>query len=292
MHDWTWGVLVALLLTCGRIGAAPAVLFDAALGTKPSAQGWAYLADPIFGASARELFADGSAILDTTASTSDKAGWFSNLPPFGRHPGQPSLDANRGFVVSFEARVAAEHHRNEHRAGWSVIVTAADLSAIELGFWTNQVWAQSGPDFLHAESAAIDTATAARRYDLEIHGGRYRLSADGVFLLGGELRRYDAFGPPYQIPEFLFFGDDTTSADGRSEIRRITVGDLPRVHWVRDGQAWFLEVEVETGRVVRFERTLNWVDWAEAGQVTSENGIARLPVGMGATAEYFRASLR
>jgi hypothetical protein len=287
-----WIVIAGLLAVGARGYGATAVLYDAGLGTRPSAQGWTYLADPIFGAAARESFADGAALLDTTPVVSDKAGWFSNLPPFPRHSAQPELNAERGFLVSFEMRLGTEQHNTDHRAGFSVIVIAADLSAIELGFWTNQVWAQSGPDFRHAETAELDTATVSKRYDLEIRRGSYRLSLDGAQVLIGELRRYDSFGLPYQIPEFLFFGDDTTSAAGRAEVRRITVGDLPSLVMVRDGDGWRLEAEAETGRWVRWEASGELTSWVEVGQARSEDGRARMRIEPGPGATFFRVSLR
>lgn len=285
-----WLGVATVLPVSGFAGSV--VLYDAALGTRPSAQGWAYLADPLFGASARETLADGAAVLDSMPAVSDKAGWFSHLPPLARHPTQPSLDSEQGFLVSFVARVAEETHRTEHRAGFSVIVTAANLSAIELGFWTDQVWAQSGPDFQHAESAALDTVSALRRFDLEIHGDRYRLSADGAEVLSGDLRRYDSFGLPYQIPEFLFFGDDTTSAAGRVVLTRISVGDLPELLVERDGASqWRLTMTAETGREARFEASPDLMTWTEVGRAVSGSGGAQVTVPGSGAVTFFRASL-
>ncbi|MBL9138338.1 MAG: hypothetical protein JNK85_20885 [Verrucomicrobiales bacterium] len=301
MFEWDLPVLrrlralvLCLALSAAMPGsAATVVLYDAALGTRPSAQGWTYLADPIFGAAARESFADGVALLDSRVAVSDKAGWFSNLPPFGRHPAQPSLDSERGFLISFIAQVLEETHRTEHRAGFSVIVTAANLSAIELGFWTDRVWAQSGPDFLQAESGALDAATAPIRYDLEVRGSRYRLSANGATVLSGDLRRYDSFGLPYQIPEFLFFGDDTTSAAGLAAVSRISAGDLPVLSVARDETAgWVLSTSAENGREVRFDHSEDLVTWVEVGRAVSGQGVAQVAIPTGATARFFRAVLQ
>lgn len=285
----TVGLLAA---SAPRSEAAAAVLYDASLGTLPSAQGFTYLTDPLFVAKAKQTFANAAATLDTTAVRTDKAGWFSNLPPFAKHPRQPALDAEAGFVFSFVARVGAEAHVSEDRAGFSVIATASNGAAIELGFWTGEIWAQSGPDFHHAEGAALDTTARRVRYDLEIHGGTYRLSADGTALLHGDLRNYASFGAPYTIPEFLFLGDDTTSAQAQAEVTRVSVSPLPRVTASRRDGGLTLSVEAEPGRDITFEASTDLVTWSTLGTAPAIDGIARFDVNADIPARYFRASLR
>lgn len=275
-------------------GADPAVLYEAALGNLPSGQGFLYLTDPLFGARAKQTLIDGAAQLDTSAATTDKAGWFSHLPPFGKHPGQPQLDSEAGFFLSFTVRILAENHANEHRAGFSVIATAANLDAIELGFWTDEIWAQSGPDFRHAEGTTIDTSTGRIRYDLELRSGRYRLSANGQPVLDGNLRRYDSFGLPYTVPEFLFLGDDTTSAQARAELTRVAVGPLPRLSVARRGNGLSLSVEVEAGRRVEFQSRTGSSDWETLGSTvaTEARAVLDVPLEPTGTVRIFRAALR
>lgn len=67
----------------------------------------------------------------------------------------------------------------------------------------------------------FDTSTNAVDYELCISGGEYRLGTAGTMLLTGPLRDYSAFGQPYDWPEFLFLGDDTSSAGARVAITRI-----------------------------------------------------------------------
>src|SRR5262249_25272327 len=99
---------------------------------------------------------------------------------------------------------------------------------VELGFWSNQVWAQNdSPLFTHGEGASFDTTKALTDYALTVLGGSYSLSADGQPLLGGPVRDYSAFGLPYTLKIFLFFGDDTSSAWARVEIARVTLGAVP-----------------------------------------------------------------
>lgn len=283
---------LGLALAMTSPAGAQVVLYDAAAGTLPSAQGWVYLMDPLFAAQARPAVGGGAAFLDSTPEVSDKAGWFSNLPPFGRHPAQPSLHATPGFLVSFIARVREETHRSPDRAGFSVIVTTADLSAVELGFWTGEIWAQSGADFRRAESGLFDTTARRTRFDLEIRDGTYRLSADSQLVVEGPLRWYASFGAPYNIPEFLFFGDDTTSAAARIELVRVVAGSLPaiRVSRARDGLE--LATPVETGRLVVFEGSDDLRAWTEVGQSTGVEGVARWTMASDEGWRFFRAKLR
>lgn len=290
-------VTLGLALLAGIVPAtapAAAVLYDATTGTLPSNQGWTYLADPLFSAQARQRFADGAAVLDSTPATTDKAGWFSNLAPFPKHPRQPALDRRAGFILGFIVRLPAESHNRPERAGFSVIATAADLSGIELGFWTDQVWAQSGPDFLHAETASINAADGRVQYDLVIHADRYQLLAAGQPVLEGPLRRYDSFGTPYNIPEFLFLGDDTTSAGARVELTRVTVSDLPRVQITREAAQLTLTVAADAGRTIAFEASTDLAAWTGLGTAVSTNGAAALgvPLSSETPPRFFRAALR
>ena len=41
-------------------------------------------------------------------------------------------------------KLLSETHSTNDRAGLSLIVLSSDLRGIELGFWTNEIWAQSG----------------------------------------------------------------------------------------------------------------------------------------------------
>jgi hypothetical protein len=90
------------------------------------------------------------------------------------------------------------------------------------------VWAQEGGSdalFTQAEGARYNTAALAR-YELAIHGDTYELRAEGVPLLGGPVRDYSAFAGtpnPYTTPNFLFLGDDTSSAAARVRLGMVTI---------------------------------------------------------------------
>ncbi|MCA9242498.1 MAG: hypothetical protein KDA32_00980 [Phycisphaerales bacterium] len=240
------------VLMAGSASAAP--LFDASLGTTPSAQGWPLLRDPILGHSVSETLGAGFTALDSRNPISDKGGYFSEDPFFGvlRHPAFPAtLDRVAGFTVRVDLRIVGENHppRDDNgdglddRAGFSLIVVTDDLSAIEIGFWDDQVWAYeddafvAGDFFTHAESALLDTTAQLRSYALTILGDRYTLRVDGATRLSGPLRDYSSFtGSPnvYAIANFAFFGDDTSSAEGAVELAYYDITDDAPPHCPAD----------------------------------------------------------
>lgn len=215
IHRAALTAAAALLLTTAT-HAQVTTLYDGSLGTSPGAQGWTEFVPP----PATQTVSGGKTTLNTTASNLLQAGY--SRTPF-------TLDRSAGYSVRFDVRLLSESHANNNRAGFDVIVLSSDLQGIELGFWTNEVWAQSGPTFTHAEGAAFDTTAAlgglagTTRYDLQVSGSSYTLFANGSSLLTGALRDYSSFGAPYNVPNFLFLGDDTTSANGAAEIAFVAV---------------------------------------------------------------------
>lgn len=218
-------VISLVLLFIGLAGNAArggVVLFDGSLGTLPTAQGWLYLTDP-FPASATQSAGGGVTTLDTTSVRADSAGYFSYV-----HPLVGTLDRFAGFSLSFDMKLLSESHVSTHRAGFSALVVTQDLKAIELGFWTNRVWAQKdSPLFTQGEGATIDTTAALVRYDLTILGTNYSLAANSAPLLSGALRDYSSFGVPYSVPSYVFLGDDTSSASAKVQLARIELAAVP-----------------------------------------------------------------
>ena len=204
------GALLALALP-----APGQTLYDAALGSLPETQGWSY---GIIG-SATKLLTNNSAFLDTTASLSTKAGWSAITAA--------DLNRAKGFGLLFTAMLNAEAHSNTNRAGFSVIVLGDDARGIELAFWTNTVFAQSdSPLFTQGEQASFNTAGGFVDYALFLQATNYVLQANGSAILTGPVRNYTAFSGfpnPYSTPDFIFFGDDTTSASGSFNVRKLTL---------------------------------------------------------------------
>lgn len=258
---------LCLLLPLAAAALDGRVYFDAAQPGSPAQQGLVFLTQPLVNAGAVQGATNGGWLLDTRPQRTAQAGWFSRLP-FQSPDGHPDMDRVAGFQVSFVLQVVAEEHVSTDRAGFSVIALAADLWGIELGFWTNAVWAQSGPDFQRAEEAAWDTTAAARRYDLAIAGSRYALHAAGRVLLEGPLRQYAAFGAPYTTPRFVFVGDDTSSASALFVLGRLAVWPPPRLAAAASPAGIMVTAATEPGRPWVLERTADFAGWSEAATLT------------------------
>lgn len=223
---------VATIPGLRHVRAAPSaaistlVLYDAALGAIPAAPLVGFTDFPP--GAATPIYADGVTILDTTSAGSDTyAGWVTNG---AATPGFPSLDRVEGFQVNFTLQVEAESHDSNHRAGFSIIILSQDSRGLELAFWENEIWAQgddsTGGLFRHGEGIAFNTSTGLTEYQVTIAGDAYTLSADAQPILSGPVRDYsnfDGFPDPYETPNFLFFGDDTTSAQARVRLSFISV---------------------------------------------------------------------
>ena len=229
-----WSITLALAFFLSAPLARAAVLYDGSLSGTPAAQSWNYIADdptPLFDAvQATHSESGGVTTLDTTPDIQDRAGYFSEIPFFGtlKHPLLGTLDrAGDGYTVRIRARVVSEDHSGStHRAGLSLIVLSSDSVGLELAFWEDEIWAQDDAPslFVHDEGTAFDTTSAIVTYDLSILGSSYQVFADGVPILSGALRNYSAHSNPvYSETNFIFVGDDTTSARAQAEITYIEV---------------------------------------------------------------------
>jgi hypothetical protein len=228
---------VAFVSMMAVASRADVILFDGSAGTRPDQQGWVRRFNPLYPPGAQTAGPIGTT-LDSTGDMRTMDGYFT-IDPLGlspSHPGLPALDRAVGFTVSLDMLIEAESHASPDRAGFSLIVIGADRKGIELGFWTDRIWAQDDdPIFTQAEGRAWDTTVAAR-YDLAVAGDGYRLLADGVELFSGAIRDYSAFGSPYTIANLIFAGDNTTSASGRARLDRVAVLARP----VPEPSSWIL----------------------------------------------------
>lgn len=247
--------LCVALLVAGAAEAWAQVLLDPATGSRPEDQGWTVFAPPPLTASVT----DGRFALDSRPAGNAGRGGLSRQAPV-------ALNREHGFSLAFALRVVAESHQSPHRSGVSVIVLADDHRGIELGFWEDSIWAQSElPLFNHAEGASIDTTEEAVPYTLTLESDRYTLVARNLPLLSGPVRDYSAFSgllDVYEIPNFLFFGDDTTSAAGAMELGLVElIPPIPppltllrtpsdatlELAWPATGFSWTLEAAARVG---------------------------------------------
>lgn len=221
------------------------VLYDGSLTTLPTTQGLEYVAT-----GGTETAITGGVELNTTGNALFSAGYFSD-PTL-----TPTLDRTTGYTISFSAqildefRTASANKNNDgkdDRAGFSVLAVSSDgVGAIELGFWDDQIWAQEDGTtqvnpaaqpvdgnaaddaltlFTQAESVAFATTTLVN-YDLTIYQNTYSLFANDTLVLSGDLRNYTAFSgtpDPYQTPNLIFLGDNTTSAVAAVRLTNVAV---------------------------------------------------------------------
>ncbi len=211
-------IRLAALLFCA-VAASPAatiLLYDGSLNTTPGSQGWS-LGALSGGGSYTESVTGGGTLLTTTGY--ERAG-YSRLSPL-------SLDRTFGYRFTFELQLDNESHSTADRAGLSLLVVGSDLHGLEIAFWNDQIWTQNdSPLFTHGETAAFDTS-ARSLYTLTVQGDTYTFAAGSTTLLAGSLRDYSAGGLPYTVPNFVFVGDDTFSANAATRFYGATLTDVP-----------------------------------------------------------------
>lgn len=147
----------------------------------------------------------------------------------------PTLTRSTGFKLDFTLNISEESHNNNDRAGFVVILLAEDAKGIEVSFWKDEIWVQeegntnAPPLFTHAEGVSYTTSVWTN-YELEIISDTYSLSANNTEVLSGTVRDYSAWEPPvsglpdpYETPNLIFFGDNTSSAQSQTWIRDITI---------------------------------------------------------------------
>jgi hypothetical protein len=211
--------LTALFTLALSAHALPVILYDGTLGNSPTAQGWSLGTVSITG-SAGEVVGGGGVTLSTTGSTRSGYGILSPVP----------LDRTISYQLTFDLQLNSESHSSTDRAGLSIIAIGTDLQGIEIGLWPGDIWAQNA-GFTHGEDAAYNT-TQRTLYTLAVGGSGYQLSAGGNVLLSGALLNYSASGAPYNVPNFVFVGDDTFSANASSSFFAATVSNPEPATWL------------------------------------------------------------
>jgi hypothetical protein len=234
-------------------GAIP--LYTAGLGTTPASQNWLSFTNSPGGAI--ESISTNGTKLNTTANNSIYAGYSNYTAPTPTTPTTllnsnfPTLNRTSGYSLSFNMRLLAESRTSSDRAGFSVIAISSDgTRGIELGF--QQLSGTSGNIFAQgdgittnpkgqinglfkAEENVSFNTNLATNYTLSVQGDSYRLLANGTDILTGPLRDYTGFTgtiDPYQTPNFIFLGDDTTSASGTFNLKQVVLQTDTRVRFV------------------------------------------------------------
>nr|WP_263013019.1 tandem-95 repeat protein [Ancylothrix sp. D3o] len=248
-------------------------------------QGFNYLglsSVPTTGVDATQTALPGFTNLNTTLEYDDYAGYFSN-PVY-----MPVLDRTAGYTVEFTARINSEDHAGLNadkngdgiadRAGFSLIALSSDKLGVELGFWTDSIWAQNsgtaeppgGTLFTRGEASSLTAAqitsftSQLSNYKLTIQGNTYTLSASNAtnaetVILTGNVKDYSNFtgiaNPlipsqyssllnPYNTPNFLFFGDNTPTSRANFDLGQVQVTTIKPVITNEDTAAVIPDVSV------------------------------------------------
>ena len=221
------------------VAGAVTIIYDGAAGTTPNS----YTSTPYlnFGNIGGTQTASGGVTnLDTSSSESIRAG-YANYNNSGLVNSLfPVLDNNAGYTLSFTIKVNSQTNNGsngDYRAGFSAIVLGNDKKGIELGFRNPNTYTNI-PDIFSQNSAAFNTPgernaslggilSNLNTYNLTVLGNGYTLTNGGNTLLSGLLRDYtSAVGlltDVYRTPNFIFLGDNTTSAGANVDIQRIAL---------------------------------------------------------------------
>ncbi len=184
----------------------------------------------------------GGVKIDSNAGSPDNAEYsgYSNYNPLTSNfvnTSFPTLDQNSGYSIFFNVALNTISDNSNDRAAFSITVIGKDNEGIEIGFDEDRIFAQNA-NFTRASAETQSfTTSSSTDYQLAVSGNSYQLLADtgGGFsnVLSGSLRTYD-FNPatsdpplgifnPYEIPNFLFFGDNTGQAHGTFTLGEISV---------------------------------------------------------------------
>lgn len=272
----------AAIVFLGSPRSVPAqTLYDAGLGTLPEAQGWAYGA---LGSGITRGVTGGSVFLDTSTLANNQSGW--------SRVAVPPLDQSQGFTLLFTVQLNVEAHTSTNRAGFSVIVLGSRTNGIELAFWTNTIFAQGGPPnlFVHAEDVAATTTGGFVDYALTMGASDYVLRANGTPILSGPVRDYTSFsGPinPYRTPNYIFFGDDTTSAGAAVNVRRLALVRPPLLMTPAPG---VITWRGDSNLTYRVQASSNLPMWADLGVATSPTDAFSYTNTATQALEFFRVA--
>ncbi|MEA5467090.1 calcium-binding protein [Leptothoe sp. PORK10 BA2] len=219
------------------------LLYNGALNSTPAQQNW--LAYSAVGG-VQQTQQPGFTNLNTSLLGQPGGGGYSNHKPSAPtlvNGAFPELNRSTGYQLSLRLRLNSENHNGSDRngdgiadrAGLSLTAISSDRKGIELGFWTNEIWAQQGGSgstlLTHSptERAFLSTQTWTD-YTVFVLGDRYYLSANGAVVLQGALKDYSAFNSaasglpynPYTTANLFTLTDNSNSASSNSDIARLS----------------------------------------------------------------------
>jgi hypothetical protein len=243
---------LTMLLTANRSMAGVITLYDGTSGVTPDNYSPQWLN---FGTANANIFSSnvgtqtvytGYTQLDSNAANSIYAG-YSNYnvanPPTSPtsvitpttfvNPSFPTLDRNLGYNLTFTVRINSQTNdgtNGDYRAGFSIIALSSDKKGIEIGFRNDDIFSQNNSAFNsigEQKTGVSNQLLNETTYNLNVLGENYTLTSGGTTLLSGFLRDYttaSGFGSDvYRTSNFLFLGDNTTSARANVDIRSIGI---------------------------------------------------------------------
>lgn len=181
-----------------------------------------------------ETIVTGGVQVDTNANLAEYSG-YSNYNPitstFVNSPLPYTLDQSLGYSIFFNVTLDSTTSNDPNRSAFSITAIGVGNLGIELGFESNSIFAQNA-NFTSGESQSF-TTNSNPNYELRVSGSNYQLFANSSQILTGSLRTYN-FNPltsdpplgtfnPYEIPNFIFLGDNTGQEDGEFTLRSASV---------------------------------------------------------------------
>ncbi|MGK7903666.1 MAG: hypothetical protein AB4352_20120 [Hormoscilla sp.] len=181
-----------------------------------------------------ETAVSGGVQVDTNANLAEYSG-YSNYNPltstFVNSPLPYTLDQSLGYSIVFNVTLNSTTSNNPNRAAFSITAIGVGNQGIELAFEPNSIFAQNA-DFTLGENQPF-TTNSNTDYELRVTSSNYQLFANSSQILTGSLRTYN-FNPltsdpplgtfnPYEIPNFIFLGDNTGQEDGEFTLRSASV---------------------------------------------------------------------
>jgi hypothetical protein len=239
------GIAIAGILFGGgidRANAATITLYDGATfsGTPDLAPG-SYLTfnsfDPLnLAPPGTQTAGGGKTTLDTSSPERVYGGYTNYISLTTPNAAFPVLDSDAGYTLSFTIKINSQTNtgaNGSNRAGFSVTALDKNKKGIEIGFRNTDIFAQNS-NFNAIDPAEQITgygttlASPDITYELKVLGNSYTLSNGGTNLFSGLLRSYiispsNPLTAVYGNPNFLFFGDNTTSAGASVDIQKITL---------------------------------------------------------------------
>jgi hypothetical protein len=223
-------VLVCACLSVARAEVVEVVLYDGRQQAETPDQfqpTWLMYAG--IGGSQSYLDDDQATHLDTRGQDGNQAGYTN----YRVNADFPELNRHWGYTIGFTLAILEESQSQSRpeRAGFSIIATSSDVgtgmpSSIEIGFQNGRVFAQSsdfGPDVADENTQFNPVGPKMIDYLLHVRDSSYELWADDDLILSGALHDYSDTAVPYGIANYLFLGDNTTSAQASVLLQRVTV---------------------------------------------------------------------